>query len=93
MAKASSYANVTSLAANTRLFATHTANGVVNNYNVTVSVLFASNAAPKLINHRSDTPANSTAATCLPGETWSDGTYLYFATSNNVCKRASLSTF
>lgn len=38
------------------------------------------------------TPANSTA-NATQGQIWSDGTYLYIATSTNVIKRVSLDSF
>lgn len=94
MGAVDSYANLASVQANTRLFVSaHLANAVVNAYQVTVDVLFKSNVSPKLLNYRSDTPANSTAVACVRGEVWSDGTYVYFATANNEVKRATLSSF
>lgn len=41
----------------------------------------------------STTPANSTALTILAGTIMVDNTYIYIATSNNVVKRAALSSF
>ena len=38
------------------------------------------------------TPANSTQNT-ISGQIWSDGTYLYVGTPNNVIKRITLETF
>lgn len=94
MAQVNSYASLSNLQANSLLFvSSHTANSVTNCAQVNVTVLFASNVAPKLLNYRVDTPANSTAANCVKGETWSDGSYVYVATANNVCKRAALSSF
>jgi hypothetical protein len=93
VAKGSTYPALSSVAANTRYLAVHTANSVTNTYIVNTAVLFATNAAAKLLNHRTDTPANSTGTTCAPGEVWSDGNYVYFATANNVCKRVELTSF
>jgi hypothetical protein len=93
MPNVANLASINAISANTRFVVSHTANGVTNTYNVNTQVLFACNAAPKLLNYRSDTPANSTAATCSLGEVWSDGTYFYVATSENVVKRVTLSTF
>lgn len=84
---------LSAISANTRFLATHTANAVTNTYIVNTAVLFASNAAAKLLNHRSDTPANSTAANCSIGEYWSDGNYVYVGVANNTCKRVAISTF
>lgn len=93
MPKISTYPALDSVSGNTKLLVVHTADGVTNTYTTNVTVIFASNAAPKLLNHRSDTPSNSTATTCSPGEMWTDGTYVYIGTANNVCRRASFSTF
>jgi hypothetical protein len=41
----------------------------------------------------SNTPANSTSTTVTKGASWNDGNYIYVATSNNVVKRAALSSF
>jgi hypothetical protein len=89
-------ANLVSLSeinANTKFVVSHTANGTVNTYNVNTQVLFACNAVAKPLNHRSNTPANSTAASVVFGETWTDGDYLYVATSNTTVKRVALSSF
>jgi hypothetical protein len=40
-----------------------------------------------------NTPANSTSTVVTKGASWSDGNYIYVATSNNVVKRATLSSF
>lgn len=40
-----------------------------------------------------NTPANSTALTVPRGTVWTDGSYLYVATSDNVLKRVALSSF
>ena len=40
------------------------------------------------------TPANSSATTITaPAPAWTDGTYLYLVTANNVVKRVTLSNF
>lgn len=41
-----------------------------------------------------NTPANSSATTItFPAAPWTDGSFLYVTTANNVVKRVALSTF
>jgi hypothetical protein len=59
-----------------------------------VSNLYANTllTANQVLLLQNNTPANSTANTL--GKTfWSDGSYLYYAVSNNVIKRVALSSF
>lgn len=54
------------------------------------TVLVPANTIPLTVG---STPANSTSMTITKGRTWTDGNYIYVATSNNVVKRATLSSF
>ena len=54
----------------------------------TNTVLMSAN----LVLMQNNTPANSTANT-LQHSLWSDGSFIYYAVSNNVIKRVALSSF
>lgn len=66
----------------------------VNNFLTNSSANISSNvvSANVVIISGNTTPANSTANT-VKGSIWSDGTYLYVATANNVIKRVTLNSF
>ncbi len=71
------------------------ANSVTSNVRVLVvsddtTRLISANQIPMTIGA---TPANSSATTIASGLSWTDGNYLYVATSNNVVKRVALSSF
>lgn len=78
---------------------------VPNTYIVNLSVTFANaNFSIYLANTQTlsvntiyirdtTTPANSTAIVVQQGKVWSDGNYLYVASSNNHVKRSALSDF
>jgi hypothetical protein len=63
-------------------FQTPVANLFVNTVIKTINVILSNNS----------TPANSTA-NVVAGSLWSDGTFIYFAPTNNVIKRVSLASF
>src|ERR1700722_11464682 len=63
-------------------FQTPVANLFVNTVMKTINVVLSNNS----------TPANSTA-NAVAGSLWSDGTYIYYASSNNVIKHVSLTSF
>jgi len=61
---------------------------------IPVSNLFSNTTlwANNLVLKQNNTPANSTA-NVIGGSIWSDGTYIYVATSNNTIKRVGLTSF
>jgi hypothetical protein len=75
-----------------------------NTYGVRISDLWGNCAANLTVSNtailtvtnirilKNSTPANSTI-TCVQGDTWSDGNFIYVAVANNTLKRATLSTF
>lgn len=100
----SNLAILTTPTGNTLLPVDHTANGVTNTYQLSVTNLFtncSSNltvsnsailSANTLIIRNNQTPANSTV-TVTKGTMFYDSNYLYIAVSNNSLKRVSLSSF
>lgn len=95
--KTSQCPTITSVGANDHIVVVATVNSVTNTHLVSTSDLLGnSNVAvvgSNLVSRRTTTPSNSTSSNCRTGEVWSDGTYIYVGTANNVCKRALLSTF
>ena len=81
------------------VFVSNAASSNSNTATITISDLFAntSNLSANLVNLRVvsslGTPANSAALNVESGVIWSDGTYLYYTTSNNHVKRVLGSDF
>jgi hypothetical protein len=74
------------------------ANAASNNSvtsSISISDMFANtaNLSANLVNLRVvsslGTPANSTSTNVAAGSMWTDGNYIYFATSNNFVKRVA----
>lgn len=82
------------LVATDRVLVVANATGNAQTALVTVSGLFHNTSG--LYGHvlvAANTPANSTAVTTTAGSCWTDGNYLYVATSANHAKRVALSDF
>lgn len=58
-----------------------------------VDVLFANVTSNVVVLTSNAVPANSTNFVGKAGSLWSDGNYVYFATSNTTVKRTALSSF
>lgn len=63
----------------------------VGTQKITLEALFSNNDVDIYI-QSANTPANS-SITVKKGKVFTDGTYLYLATANNVLKRVTLSAF
>jgi hypothetical protein len=94
----SQFPQVQGLAATDFAIVLSTVAGAVNNAIITWQNVFSNTAADhvvlpghNLIVAPGPTPANSSANT-IPGRIWSDGSYIYFAISNNSIGRAQLTT-
>ena len=94
----------TQVAANDIVAIVANTSNTANTYAVRISDLWGNCAANLTVSNsailtvtnlrvlKNSTPANSTI-TCVQGDIWSDGTYIYVAVANNTLKRAALSTF
>lgn len=63
--------------------------GQANTYKISITNLFSNSAVIQTIS----TPANGSALTVTGGSIFTDGNFLYVATSNNITKKVALTSF